>query len=193
MSDLILASSSKYRQMLLDRLQFPFTTSSPAVDEQPRPGEAAEALACRLAQAKAMHISQTNPRAVVIGADQVLALNHQLFGKPGTFEQAVKQLLDLQGQRACFYTALCVRQQSTEFEHISVNLTWVKYRSLSRVEIENYLAKEPATDCAGAFKSEGLGITLAESIESDDPTALIGLPLITLSKQLQACGLGILT
>jgi septum formation protein len=185
---LILASTSVYRKELLARLRYPFETVAPAVDETPLPAEAPAVLALRLAQAKAREVACRYPEAVVIGSDQVAELQGQVLGKPLTHDTAVVQLQALSGQTATFYTAACVMRLSTGFME-SVNVvTRVSFRLLTLHEIERYLSLEPALDCAGSAKCEGLGITLMRSIEGDDPTALIGLPLIRTTELLRQVG-----
>lgn len=187
MSRLVLASGSRYRAELLGRLGLPFTTRSPAVDETPEPGEMPARLAARLAAAKAR--SCADARAIVIASDQVAALDGALLGKPGTPAAALAQLEACQGRSVVFYTAVAVRDVAAERLHEHVDLTVVQFQSRSRAELERYLALEDALDCAGGFRVEGLGIALFESVESKDPTALIGLPLIWLATTLAACGL----
>jgi septum formation protein len=183
---LILGSSSAYRAQLLSRFGIAFETCKPDVDESPLPNETPSDLAKRLAKSKAMHVAKLNPLACVIGSDQVAELNGSSLGKPGHFENAVQQLSDCSGQSVNFITSVCVtyRDQCIEFS----DLTRVIFRSLNRLEIERYLHAERPYDCAGSFKCEGLGISLFERIESNDPTALIGLPLIALSKALRDAG-----
>lgn len=183
---LILASSSRYRRELLARLQIPFQHQSPDVDESPLPSELPEALAQRLARLKAETIARQHPGAWVIGSDQVLDCGGRLFGKPLTRERAETQLAALSGQRARFFTALCLHTPGAVLE--AVDITESQYRHLSAAEIRRYLDAEPALDCAGSCKAEGLGITLCEHIRSDDPTGLIGLPLIALRRLLAQAG-----
>jgi len=185
---LILASSSRYRRELLARLRLPFESIAPEVDETPHPGETPRALALRLAQAKAHAIAHTHPHAVVIGSDQVADLDGQPLGKPGTHERATEQLQRMRGQSVIFHTAVAVVCHATGFAQPDLAPTTVRFRSLTDVEIEHYLRAEQPYDCAGSAKSEGLGITLLEAIHSDDPTALIGLPLIRTCHLLRAVG-----
>lgn len=180
---LILASSSIYRQQLLQRLRLPFTAISPNVDETPLADESPEQLACRLATAKALTITATHTDAVVIGSDQVAALGNQCLGKPGSHAKAVQQLQQLSGQEVVFHTALCVAQ-NTQYEVVNVRTRCV-FRPLSVAEIEYYLSIDTPYDTAGSAKAESLGISLMQSMQSDDPTAIIGLPLIKLSRLLQ--------
>ena len=180
---LILASSSIYRQQLLERLRLPFNTISPDVDESPLPNELPEQLACRLAKAKALAVTALHTDAVVIGSDQVAALGNLCLGKPGTHAKAVQQLQQLSGQEVVFHTALCVAQ-NTQYEVVNVR-THCVFRSLSLAEIEHYLSIDTPYDTAGSAKAESLGISLMQSMQSDDPTAIIGLPLIELSRLLR--------
>ncbi len=190
---LILGSTSPYRRELLQRLRLPFETVSPQVDETPLPGESPAVLALRLALAKAQAVAALYPRAVVIGADQVADLDGLPLGKPGTHERAVAQLHQLSGRRAVFQTAVAVVRASTGFAEALLAPVTVHFRSLRDDEIERYLRLEQPYDCAGSAKSETLGIALLESIESDDPTALVGLPLIRTCQLLRRAGLDPLT
>jgi septum formation protein len=189
---LVLGSSSRYRRELLERLRIPFTVDSPDVDETPRPGEAPRALASRLALAKARAVAARHPRSVVIGSDQVADLNGHPLGKPGTHARARAQLQSMRGQTVVFQTALAVVCQDTGFEQADLAAVQVRFRDLSEAEIETYLRLEQPYDCAGSAKSEGLGIALLASIDNDDPTALIGLPLIRTVSLLRAAGLEVL-
>ena len=186
---LVLASTSPYRRELLSRLGLPFSVASPDTDESPRPGEAAEALALRLAEAKARAVAPAYPQALIIGSDQVAIANGKIYGKPGTHERAVAQLQELSGQSVNFYTALCLYDSRNDSRQICGVPTQVKFRSLSNSEIEHYLAREPAYNCAGSAKSEGLGIALLDSLSGDDPNALVGLPLIALCAMLRQAGM----
>ncbi len=190
---LVLGSTSRYRRELLQRLQIPFEASAPDVDETPLPDEAPHALAMRLALAKARAVASNFPDAIVIGSDQVADLNGLPLGKPGSHERAVIQLRQMRGQTVIFQTAVAVVCRESGFEQSSLAAVRVKFRDLSDAEIENYLRAEQPYDCAGSAKSEGLGIALLESIESDDPTALVGLPLIRTCKMIQAAGIALLT
>ncbi|AQS51110.1 septum formation protein Maf [Paenalcaligenes hominis] len=183
---LILASSSVYRRQLLERLCLPFEVLAPDVDESPFPNEHPKQLALRLAIAKAQAIASMHPDAIVIGSDQVAALGSQSLGKPGNHPQAVAQLKQLQGQTVVFHTALCVAQ-NTQFHTVNVE-TICRFRTLSDQEIENYLAFEQPYDTAGSAKAESLGISLMQSMQSNDPTAIIGLPLIELARLLRERG-----
>ena len=186
---LVLASTSPYRRELLSRLGLPFSVASPDTDESPRPGEAAEALALRLAETKARAVAPAYPQALIIGSDQVAIANGKIYGKPGTHERAVAQLQELSGQSVNFYTALCLYDSRNDSRQICGVPTQVKFRSLSNSEIEHYLAREPAYNCAGSAKSEGLGIALLDSLSGDDPNALVGLPLIALCAMLRQAGM----
>lgn len=189
---LILGSSSKYRKALLDRLSIPYTVQAPDVDETPLPGEAPQALAQRLALAKARAIAQLHPESIVIGSDQVADLHGEPLGKPGNHERAVAQLRRMRGQTVIFQTALAVVCEETGFCQTDLAAVRVRFRDLSDAEIENYLHAEQPYDCAGSAKSEGLGIALLEAIDNDDPTALVGLPLIRTCRMLRAAGIDLL-
>ena len=189
---LILASTSRYRSELLERLRLPFLVVAPEVDETPLPGEAPAALAQRLALAKARAVAALHPQAVVIGADQVADLDGQPLGKPGTHERAVAQLQRLSGRQAVFHTAVAVVRADTSFEEVTLAPVTVHFRTLGGAEIEHYLRLEEPYDCAGSAKCETLGIALLEAIVSDDPTALVGLPLIRTSRMLRDAGIDVL-
>ncbi|QTN29800.1 septum formation inhibitor Maf [Rhodoferax sp. AJA081-3] len=189
---LILGSTSVYRRELLGRLNVPFSVESPHVDETPLPGEQPAALAQRLALAKALAVATRFPDCVVIGSDQVADLDGQALGKPGTHERAVAQLRQMRGKTVVFQTAVAVVCLETGFSEQSLAPVKVLFRSLDDSEIENYLQLEQPYDCAGSAKSEGLGITLLDAIDSDDPTALVGLPLIRTSRMLRAAGVPLL-
>jgi septum formation protein len=188
----ILGSTSRYRKELLSRLQIPFDTAAPNVDETPHPHESPKDLAMRLALAKAHAVALKNPQAVVIGSDQVADLEGEPLGKPGNHANATLQLQRMRGKTVIFQTALSVVCLTTRFEKTDLAAVKVKFRDLSDSEIESYLLAEEPYDCAGSAKSEGLGIALLESIESDDPTALIGLPLIRTCLMLREAGVNIL-
>jgi septum formation protein len=189
---LILGSTSPYRRELLQRLHIPFEVMSPGVDETPLSGESPRALAERLALVKARAVATAFPHAVVIGADQVADLNGLPLGKPGSHERAVAQLRLMRGQTVIFQTAVAVVCLESGFEQSELAAVAVRFRDLSDDEIENYLRAEQPYDCAGSAKSEGLGIALLQSIDSDDPTALVGLPLIRTCKMIQAAGVTVL-
>ena len=189
---LILGSTSRYRRELLQRLRVPFEVVSPDVDETPLANEAPQALATRLALAKAQAVAALHPNAVVIGSDQVADLNGEPLGKPGTHERAVLQLQRMRGQTVVFQTAVSVVCQASGFEQTELAQIKVRFRDLSDAEIEAYLRAEEPYDCAGSAKSEGLGIALLDAIDNDDPTALIGLPMIRTARLLRAAGVDLL-
>lgn len=184
-----MGSTSRYRRELLQRLNLHFEVSAPNVDETPLPAEAPRALALRLALDKARAVAQQHPNAVVIGSDQVADLAGEPLGKPGEHQRAVQQLRRMRGQTVIFQTAVAVVCAATGFEQVELAPVNVTFRDLSDEEIERYLRAEQPYDCAGSAKSEGLGIVLLEAIHSDDPTALIGLPLIRTCRMLRAAGL----
>ncbi|MFN5512241.1 MAG: Maf family protein [Burkholderiales bacterium] len=189
MPRLILASSSRYRRELLARLGLGFECMSPDIDEQPRAGETAEAVARRLALEKAQAIARQNPDALVIGSDQTATIDgSQIIGKPGTHERAIAQLQSASGRTLTFHTGLCVWQTGQE-PLLDCVSTFVRFRVLADDEIERYLRAEQPYDCAGSAKSEGLGVSLLHSQDGSDPTALIGLPLIRLCAMLRQRGL----
>ena len=190
---LILGSTSRYRRELLERLRLPFEVHAPDVDETPHPGEAPAALAQRLALAKAHAVAAAHPDAVVIGSDQVADLDGQPIGKPGTHERAVQQLRAMRGHSIVFQTAVAVVCKMSGYEGTALVPVTVRFRDLSDAEIEHYLRTEQPYDCAGSAKCETLGIALLDAIESDDPTALVGLPLIRTSALLRAAGIDPLT
>jgi len=189
---LILGSTSAYRRELLERLRIPFTVESPHVDETPLPGEAPAALAVRLALAKARAVAERFPDSVVIGSDQVADLDGCPLGKPGNHTRAVEQLQRMRGKTVIFQTAVAVVCAQSGFAQESLAPVKVKFRDLTDAEIEAYLLAEKPYDCAGSAKSEGLGIALLDSIENDDPTALVGLPLIRTSRMLREAGIALL-
>jgi septum formation protein len=189
---LILASTSRYRRELLERLRLPFQVLAPGVDETPLPGEAPAALARRLALAKAQAVARLHPQAVVIGSDQVADLDGHSLGKPGNHDKAVAQLRLMRGHSVVFQTAVAVVCQAQGYADERLAEVRVRFRDLSDAEIENYLRAEQPYDCAGSAKSEGLGIALLQAIDSDDPTALIGLPLIRTCELLRAAGIDLL-
>jgi septum formation protein len=188
----VLGSTSPYRRELLERLRLPFVVSAPGVDETPHPGEAPQALARRLALAKARAVAALHPEAVVIGSDQVADLAGHPLGKPGEHARAVAQLRQMRGQTVIFQTALAVVCLASGFEEVDLAEVRVVFRDLSDEDIEAYLQAEKPYDCAGSTKSEGLGIALLESIDNDDPTALIGLPLIRTARLLRKAGVKLL-
>jgi len=186
---LILGSTSRYRRELLTRLRLPFEVEAPGVDETPRPGEAPAALAQRLALEKARAVAARHPQDVVIGSDQVADLAGEPLGKPGDHARAVAQLQRMSGQRVVFQTALAVVRRDTGFEAVDLAAVSVTFRTLSDAEIETYLRLDEPYDCAGSARSESLGVALLSAIDSDDPTALVGLPLIRTCALLRAAGL----
>jgi septum formation protein len=185
---LILASTSRYRRELLERLRLPFEVQSPDVDETPRQGESPSALAERLAMAKALAVAQRAPATVVIGSDQVAELDEQAIGKPGSHERAAQQLRAMSGRNVVFHTAVAVVRQDVGFRRSTMVPVTVRFRHLQDAEIERYLRLEQPYDCAGSAKCETLGIALLEAIESNDPTALVGLPLIETCRLLREAG-----
>ncbi len=189
---LILGSTSLYRRELLSRLRLPFDVVAPDVDETPRVNESPKDLANRLALAKAHAVARSYPQAVVIGSDQVADLNGEPLGKPGTHERAFAQLRRMRGKTVVFQTALAVVCLDSGFEQLDLAAVSVRFRDVSDAEIETYLQAEKPYDCAGSAKSEGLGIALLESIDSDDPTALVGLPLIRTCRMIRAAGIALL-
>ncbi|WP_374342410.1 Maf family nucleotide pyrophosphatase [Azonexus sp.] len=189
---LILASTSPYRRELLGRLGLPFDIANPRVDETPLPGEAPESLALRLAEAKARAVAADHPDALIIGSDQVATVDGEIYGKPGSHDNAVAQLRTLSGRTVNFFTALCVLDARSGEADVRGVPTLVGFRELTDNEIENYLRREPAYNCAGSAKSEGLGVALLSSMRGDDPTALVGLPLIALCDMLRRHGMAIL-
>lgn len=189
---LVLGSTSPYRRQLLERLRIPFTVAAPDVVETPLVSETPQATACRLALAKARIVAAQFPSCIVIGSDQVADLHGEALGKPGDHIRAVAQLQKMRGQTVIFQTAVAVACLETGFLQLDLAQVKVKFRELSDDEIEVYLRAETPYDCAGSAKSEGLGIVLLESIDNDDPTALVGLPLIRTCRMLQAAGLKLL-
>lgn len=189
---LILGSSSRYRKELLSRLHIPFEVAAPEVDETPNNHEAPKDLALRLALAKARAVAQQYPEAVVIGSDQVADLEGLPLGKPGNHANAVLQLQRMRGKTVIFQTALSVICLATGFEQTDLAAVKVTFRDLTDAEIESYLRAEQPYDCAGSAKSEGLGIALLAAIDNDDPTALVGLPLIRTCHMLRAAGVKLL-
>ncbi len=189
---LVLASTSPYRRELLRRLGLPFIVANPATDETALPGETPTTTALRLSEAKARAVAQQHPEALIIGSDQVAEMDGSVFGKPGTHDKAVEQLRTLSGKTVNFYTGLCVLDAATGNAEVCGVPTLVGFRELSDAEIENYLRREPAYNCAGSAKSEGLGIALLSRIQGNDPNALVGLPLIALCDLLRKHGMNIL-
>jgi septum formation protein len=191
LSPLILASTSHYRAGLLRRLGVPFEQEAPGSDETPHSGEAPPALAQRLALAKATAVAVRHPQRWVLGSDQVCACGDELLGKPGTRQRAIEQLTRLSGNSARFFTAVALTHGASGALHEALDITIVRFRQLDAAEIERYVDAEAAFDCAGSFKSEGLGIALCEAIESRDQTGLVGLPLIAVRQLLLQAGLAL--
>lgn len=189
---LILASTSPFRRELLARLGIPFTVANPQTDESAQPGESPEALALRLSEAKARAVATEFPDALIIGSDQVATVDGKIFGKPGNHERAVEQLKQLSGKTVNFFTGLCLFNSRTNAADVIGVPMLVTFRELGDQEIENYLRREPAYNCAGSAKSEGLGIALLSSMRGDDPNALVGLPLIALCDMLRRQGVAVL-
>jgi septum formation protein len=187
--ELILASTSRYRHELLTRLRVPFATAAPEVDETPANGEAPRDLALRLARAKASAVRRAFPSALIIGCDQVAAIGGALLNKPGSHDHAVRQLRLMRGKPVPFFTALCVLDAASGRCQADVVTVIVHMREMADAQIERYLRAEQPYDCAGSARIEGLGIALVEKVESDDPTALIGLPLIRLCAMLRQEGI----
>ncbi len=185
---LVLASSSRYRKELLSRLHMPFEVMAPQIDETPWPDEAPHITALRLAREKAAAVARMIPQALIIGSDQVATLDGEQIGKPGSHENALKQLQRMRGRQVIFHTALCLwddREGAIHQAQTENVQTLVKFRDLPDGELDAYLRIEQPYDCAGSAKNEGLGIAIIEKIESTDPTALTGLPLIALTSMLR--------
>lgn len=189
---LILASTSPYRRELLGRLGLPFELADPQTDESALPDETPETLALRLSEAKAKAVAANYPDALIIGSDQVATVDGKIYGKPGTHERAVEQLKALSGKTVNFFTGLCLYNARTGHADVRGIPTLVTFRELSDSEIENYLQREPAYNCAGSAKSEGLGIALLSGMQGNDPNALVGLPLIALCDMLRRQGVSVL-
>ncbi len=187
-SPLVLASSSPYRKQLLDRLGLAFSTVSPDIDETALPGETPDALVERLAEQKARAVGEVH-QGLIIGSDQVATIDDDILGKPGNHEKAVAQLTRLSGNRVTFHTGLCLLDTAHHEAQVDVVPFTVQFRELSAAQIERYLHAEQPYNCAGSFKSEGLGITLFEKMLGEDPTALVGLPLVKLTEMLSRAGI----
>ncbi len=185
---IVLASTSPFRRELLSRLAIPFEIVSPQVDESPLPGETPEAMVQRLSEAKARAGAAQFPHALVIGSDQVAVVDGEVLGKPGDHERARTQLQKLSGRTVSFLTGLCLYNAASDIAETRLVPFRVRFRTLDEARIERYLQREQPYNCAGSFKSEGLGITLFKAMEGDDPTSLIGLPLITLTSLLAKVG-----
>lgn len=183
---LMLASTSRYRRELLERLRLPFHIARPEVDETPLDGESVPAMAARLARAKADAIAGQHPGSWVVGSDQAAEVDGQPLGKPGYREAAIAQLTAMSGRQVRFHTAVCLVRDEQVL--LAQDVTTVRFRGLDLAEIERYVDAEQPFDCAGSFKSEGLGISLFDAVESTDPTALVGLPLIALAQMLREAG-----
>ncbi len=190
--ELVLASGSPYRKALLQRLELPFSVQVPAVQECRLAGESPAAMALRLAEEKARAVAATRSQGLIVASDQVAALDQEVLDKPGDFERARAQLLRAAGRKLCFHTALCLLEAGSGRRHLDLVPFEVTFRELSVMEIEHYLRRERPYDCAGAFKSEGLGIALVARMHGNDPTALIGLPLIRLCEMLREEGVNVL-
>lgn len=189
---LVLASTSPYRRALLERLGYPFITANPGLEEVPEEGESAAGMVTRLAEAKARALASRYPGAVIVGSDQMAVLDGVALGKPGTRERAERQLREASGRRVDFLTGLCVLDAASGAAATVCEPYSVHFRTLSEAEISSYVRREQPYDCAGSFKSEGLGIALFERMEGGDPTALIGLPLIRLTHLLRRFGIDVL-
>ena len=189
---LILASSSKYRQQLLARLGLPFESIAPDIDESPLPDESPETLVKRLAIEKAEIVSQSHHQALVIGSDQLAVFDGQIIGKPGNLDKAIQQLKNFSGKQIGFLTSVALICHSTNFKDVEISEVTVQFKELNNQQIESYLLKDQPYDCAGSFKIESMGISLFLSVDSQDPTSLEGLPLISLSKMLLKAGVDVL-
>ena len=185
MARIVLGSSSPFRKSLLEKLALSFDCDSPDVDETPLKGEHPKDMVARLAKAKAQVVAAKHPQSIIIASDQCATLDGKIIGKPGDHDTAVEQLKAASGRAVAFYTSLCVMNATTEQYQECVEPFYVYFRELSEEQIENYLKKEEPYNCAGSFKSEGLGITLFDRLEGEDPNTLIGLPLIRLTRFLE--------
>ena len=190
--ELVLASTSPFRKQLLDRLHIAYVTDSPDIDESPLPGEAVENMVMRLAEAKARAVAASHPNALIIGSDQSAVLNNTILSKPGGYDKAFEQLKNASGQKIIFQTGLCLLNSGTGHTQTSCVPYTVVFKQLTDSQIDHYLKKEQPYNCAGSFKSEGLGIALFDRFEGEDPNALIGLPLIKLINMLSKEGMEIL-
>lgn len=193
MPPIILASSSRYRRQLLEKFSISFSYEPPDIDENPRPGESPENLVQRLAITKAQALSPRHPQHLIIGSDQIAVLNGRILGKPGSHQAATEQLREASGQTLRFHTGLALVNSATQRVQYACPLYEVRFRSLTDSQIDAYLRKERPYDCAGSFKSEGLGIALFEHIRGDDPNTLVGLPLIELTRMLLNEGVDVLS
>ncbi|MET0380017.1 MAG: nucleoside triphosphate pyrophosphatase [Spongiibacteraceae bacterium] len=192
MPELVLASSSPYRQALLKKLGLSFVCASPDIDETPRPGESPVELTRRLAAAKAHALADRFPHHLIIGSDQAACIDRQVLGKPGSAANAISQLKLASGRRVEFFTGLCLLNSVNNKNQVLVDRFTVHFRKLSDQQIATYVEREQPLDCAGSFKSEGLGIALFERLEGDDPNTQIGLPLIQLTRMLEHAGMPVL-
>ena len=192
MARLVLGSSSPFRKALLEKLDLSFDCDSPDIDETPLEGESPKDMVARLAKLKAQAIAVRHPQSIIIASDQCATLDGKIIGKPGDHKNAVKQLQEARGRTVTFYTSLCVFNAATNQFEECVEPFYVYFRALTDSEIENYLQKEQPYNCAGSFKSEGLGISLFERLEGNDPNTLIGLPLIQLIKMLERFHISVL-
>ena len=190
--DIILASSSPFRKSLLERLHLDFYTISPDINEDHLQDEQAEDYVCRLAREKAQAIASQHPSSIIIGSDQCALLDGKILGKPGSHENALKQLKNAQGKTVIFHTGLCVMQQSSDFCEVEDVLFEVIFRELSDEQLDHYLRVEQPYGCAGSFKSEAYGICLFSEMRGDDPTSLVGLPLIRLTHMLEKAGISVI-
>lgn len=188
MTSLVLASTSPYRKALLEKLGIPFVTGSPDIDETPEPGEQPQALVMRLAREKARALASGHPDSLIIGSDQVCVLDGEITGKPHHYDAAFTQLRKASGQCITFYTGLCLYNSATGLDHTLCEPYFVHFRTLDDDEIRAYLLAETPYQCAGSFKSEGLGIALFKKLQGDDPNTLVGLPLIRLTQLLIQAG-----
>jgi len=189
---LVLASTSPFRKAILEKLEIPFETMAPEIDETPLPNESPEQLVARLSELKAKAVAEYFPDALIIGSDQVSVIDGQIVGKPGSHDKAVAQLKRASGKRVTFLTGLCLFNTKSKRVQADIIPFSVIFRQLKDTQIENYLRKEQPYNCAGSFKSEGLGIALFERLEGDDPNTLIGLPLIRLIHMLESEGMPVL-
>ena len=192
MARLVLGSSSPYRKALLEKLDLSFDCDSPDIDETPLKDEHPKDMVARLAKAKAQAIAERHPQSIIIASDQCATLDGNIIGKPGDFENAFAQLRNASGRTVTFYTSLCVFNAGTNQYQETFEPFYVYFRELTDKQIENYLKKEEPYNCAGSFKSEGLGISLFERLEGNDPNTLIGLPLIQLIKMLDKFGVHVI-
>jgi len=189
MQELVLGSTSPFRRELLEKLGLPFSTAAPDVDESRRQGESPEALVQRLAEAKARAVAGQFPQALIIGSDQVACVDGEILGKPGNRDKAIKQLMAMSGKTVIFHTGLCLYNSEKERVQVLREPFRVHFRKLNTGQIERYVDYEQPFNCAGSFKSEGMGITLFRKLEGDDPNALVGLPLIRLVEMLEKEGI----